>query len=109
LEYCLDRVRGANVDDAVLTVHQREVLEGAIDPGYDEQPRDTSLTDLAAELDVVKSTLSGVLRRAEAVLSQAYVDDATRWDRQPPAGADFRKVQTPRRGTWEWKQNRSGW
>ena len=73
-----DRVRGANADDAVLTAHQREALEAAIDAGYYEQPRDTSLTDLAAELDVAKSTLSGVLRRAEAALSRAYVDDATR-------------------------------
>lgn len=78
LEYRLDSVRGANVDDDVLTAHQREVLEAAIGAGYYEQPRDTSLTDLATELDVAKSTLSGVLRRTEAALSRAYVDDDAR-------------------------------
>lgn len=78
LDYRLDRVRGANVDDDVLTAHQREVLEAAIDAGYYEQPREVSLTELAAALDMAKSTLSGVLRRAEAALARAYVDDDTR-------------------------------
>lgn len=76
LDYRLGRVRGVNARESVLTGHQRDVLEAAIDAGYYEQPRDASLTDLATELDVAKSTLSGVLRRAEAALATNYAADA---------------------------------
>lgn len=75
IDYRLERVRGANVEEDVLTTHQREVLDAATEAGYYEQPRDTSLTDLASELDMAKSTLSGVLRRAEAALVTSYADD----------------------------------
>ncbi|GGL60095.1 helix-turn-helix domain-containing protein [Halocalculus aciditolerans] len=74
-DYRLDGVRGANQTEDALTDHQREVVLAALDAGYYEQPRDCSLTELAAELDVAKSTLSGVLRRAEAALVRAYADD----------------------------------
>ncbi|MFW5948797.1 MAG: helix-turn-helix domain-containing protein [Halolamina sp.] len=74
-DYQLGRIRGVNVEEDVLTAHQRDVLEAAIDAGYYEQPRDVSLTALAAELEMAKSTLSGVLRRAEAALVTSYVDD----------------------------------
>jgi hypothetical protein len=75
IDYRLERVRGANVEEDVLTAHQREVLDAAIAAGYYEQPRGTSLTDLASGLDMAKSTLSGVLRRAEAALVTSYADD----------------------------------
>lgn len=75
-DYRLGRVRGANAEDRVLTDHQQRVLEAAIDAGYYEQPRDASLTELATELGMAKSTLSGVLRRAEATLATRYAADA---------------------------------
>lgn len=73
-DYRLDRIRGVNVDEDVLTDHQRRVLEAADDAGYYDQPRGVSLTELATELEMAKSTLSGVLRRAEAALVAAYTD-----------------------------------
>lgn len=74
LDYRLGRIRGLNVEEDVLTDHQQQVLDAAIDAGYYEQPREASLTELAAELDIAKSTLSGVLRRAESALATAYAD-----------------------------------
>ncbi len=49
----------------LLTPRQREVLEAAVRNGYFEVPRECTLADLAAELEVDKSTASGVLRRGE--------------------------------------------
>lgn len=78
IDYRLERVRGANVDEDLLTAHQWEVLDAAIAAGYYEQPRRTSLTDLASELNTAKSTLSGVLRRAETALVTSYAADRRR-------------------------------
>lgn len=50
----------------LLTPRQREVLEAAIRNGYFEVPRECTLAELADDLEVDKSTASGVLRRGEA-------------------------------------------
>ena len=50
----------------LLTPRQREVLEAAVRNGYFEVPRECTLADLAEDLEVDKSTASGVLRRGEA-------------------------------------------
>jgi predicted DNA binding protein len=51
-----------------LTQAQREVYELARDRGYYEWPRETSTRDLAAELDISKTTLLEHLRTAESKL-----------------------------------------
>jgi len=51
-----------------LTAAQREAFELARDRGYYRWPRGVSTRELAAELDVSKTTLLGHLRRAEAKL-----------------------------------------
>jgi predicted DNA binding protein len=58
---------GDGRDDAesALTDRQREVLRTALRMGYFEVPRECTLADVAAEFDVDKSTVSGVLRRGE--------------------------------------------
>lgn len=82
LDYRLGCVRGVNTERDVLTDHQQRVLEAAIDADYYEQPRGTSLTDLASELEMAKSTLSGVLRRAEAALVTTYAADSFTHERE---------------------------
>lgn len=54
--------------DGLLTARQREVLEAAVRAGYFEVPRQSTLAEVAAGLDVDKSTASGVLRRAQGRL-----------------------------------------
>ena len=51
-----------------LTAAQRDVFEHARESGYYEWPRETSTRDLAADLDVSKTTLLEHLRKAEAKL-----------------------------------------
>lgn len=59
--------------DALLTDRQREVLELAVRAGYFEVPRQATLADLAEHLDVDKSTVSGVLRRAQARILDRFL------------------------------------
>lgn len=50
---------------ALLTERQLEVVEAALAAGFYDVPRECSLTELAADLDVDKSVASRILRRAE--------------------------------------------
>ena len=49
-----------------LTDRQFEALETASELGYYAVPREASLSDVAAELDIAPSTASELLRRAES-------------------------------------------
>jgi len=51
-----------------LTTTQREVYEHAREAGYYEWPREASTRELAADLDVSKTTLLEHLRKAESKL-----------------------------------------
>ena len=44
---------------------QREVLKTAFESGYYEIPRETTLEEIAAEMDITKTTASNHLRKAE--------------------------------------------
>ncbi|WP_411964814.1 helix-turn-helix domain-containing protein [Haloferax sp. YSMS24] len=52
---------------------QREALQVAVERGYYETPRQTTIEELASELDVPSSTLSYRLRRAEAELANGFI------------------------------------
>lgn len=58
----------------VLTERQQEVVVAAVEHGYYETPRRCSLTELADEIGVAKSTCSGTLQRAEAALVEHFLD-----------------------------------
>ncbi|WP_276270764.1 bacterio-opsin activator domain-containing protein [Haloarcula litorea] len=58
-----------------LTATQYETLRAALEAGYFEVPRRTSLTDLAAELGVSDSAVSQRLRRGVGTLLLATVAD----------------------------------
>lgn len=61
--------------DTALTPEQDAALRAAVDGGYYETPREVETYELAEQLDIPGSTLSYRLRRAEAKLATAYVDD----------------------------------
>ncbi|WP_049923738.1 helix-turn-helix domain-containing protein [Halopiger djelfimassiliensis] len=58
-----------------LPDEQRDALHAAVEHGYYETPRRIELSELADLLDVPRSTLSYRLRRAEASLATAFVDE----------------------------------
>jgi predicted DNA binding protein len=57
-----------------LPEEQRELLELAVERGYFETPREVTLSELADELELPRSTASYRLRRAVAELATGYVN-----------------------------------
>lgn len=60
---------------------QEDALQTAVEAGYYDPPRETTLDEIAADLGIPRSTLSYRLRQAESKLVHQYVDsdDGTRW------------------------------
>lgn len=55
-----------------LTPRQREILLRAVHGGYYEYPRRITLTDLAREIGIAKSTLSESLIMIERTVMQSF-------------------------------------
>jgi len=60
----------------VMTDRQREVLLTALEMGYYATPREATLTEVAAHLDVAKATCSDILHRAEGNLVTRFAAEA---------------------------------
>jgi len=60
--------------DDLLTDRQKEIMSIAYRGGYFEFPRKNDLTQIAAELKIRPSTLSEILRRAEAKIVKHYIE-----------------------------------
>jgi predicted DNA binding protein len=60
-----DQSRSDTQSEYGLTDRQREALMLALSRGYYESPRQTSTEELAEELNIAQSSVSGLLRRAE--------------------------------------------
>jgi predicted DNA binding protein len=84
--YSLDRLYESVEAAAPLTEKQRETLLAALEQGYYDTPRDTTLSELADELGMANSTLSELLHRAEESVVKAFVADRleTDLDVEPP-------------------------
>lgn len=59
-----------------ITERQSSALETALGIGYYDVPRTGSIDDLASELGCAPSTAGELLRKAEAAVITAYVDEA---------------------------------
>lgn len=66
LDYEVVSISDTEVPAELLTTRQQEVVERAVQRGYYTVPRDCTLSELARDLEIDKSTASGVLRRGEA-------------------------------------------
>jgi hypothetical protein len=72
--YMVEHVRDETSFDAVLTDRQQEVLNAAIDAGYYDSPRECTQEELAADLEMAKSTCSEILHRAEERVVKQFTD-----------------------------------
>ncbi|MEF8882532.1 MAG: helix-turn-helix domain-containing protein [Halapricum sp.] len=61
---------------AELSPEQEAALRAAVEHGYYESPRAVDVGELAAHLDVPRSTLTYRLRRAEEQLAKGYVSES---------------------------------
>lgn len=66
---------GPSPESGDLPPEQEAALRAAVEHGYYETPRETDAGELAARLDVPRSTLAYRLRRAEAHLAEAQVSE----------------------------------
>lgn len=72
IRYDVEHVGDIEIQDE-LTDKQRETVETALEMGYYDTPRDASLSDVAEELGIAKSTCSGVLHRAEESIIKSHL------------------------------------
>ena len=77
VEYRVEYIREDPRPEELLTETQRDLLLTAVERGYYETPRQCSLTELAAEVGLAKSTCSETLQRAEGAVIEAFVEELT--------------------------------
>jgi len=65
-----------SLGSVVLPPNQRAALQAAADHGYYRTPREITLDELAAKLEIPRSTLSYRLRRVEKQLVAGYLGEA---------------------------------
>ena len=67
--------------DAGLTDSQREALLVALEAGYYDDPRNATLSDVAADLDISQPAVSGLLRRGtKRLIVSSLLDDSEKTD-----------------------------
>lgn len=74
LSYRIERIQAAPVSASVLSKRQRELLRAAVDAGYYDTPREASLTEVAEEVGIAKSTCSEILQRAEGAVIKQFLE-----------------------------------
>ena len=87
MSYTLNRVYDAVDTPTLLTDQQRRLLVTAVELGYYDTPRECTLTELAEEVDLAKSTASVTLHRAEETVVKEFVAERldVTLDEQPQA------------------------
>jgi len=78
IPFRVDRIEQRIDSEQLLTETQSELIAAAVEAGYYDTPRECSLTDLAEEVGLAKSTCSETLHRAEEKIIKSFVDDAGR-------------------------------
>lgn len=84
IDHEIDYRRSRDDSERLLTDRQRELLSTAIEMGYYDTPRGASMTDLADELGIAKSTCSETLHRAEETVVKQFAEREFR-DTDPAA------------------------
>ncbi|WP_436924253.1 helix-turn-helix domain-containing protein [Halosimplex amylolyticum] len=69
-------VRQEMETEQLLTPKQHRLVRTAVEEGYYDTPRECTLTELAEEADIAKSTCSETLHRAEEKIVKEFTDDA---------------------------------
>ncbi|MFB6153638.1 MAG: helix-turn-helix domain-containing protein [Halodesulfurarchaeum sp.] len=72
IQFSIERIQQEVPSDSLLTERQQWLLDEAIEQGYYDSPRRTTLVELAADLEIAKSTCSEILHRAEERVLKEY-------------------------------------
>lgn len=95
ISFTVEYVQERLTEEDLVTDRQRRVVLTAIENGYYDTPRTCSLTELAEELDIAKSTASETLHRAEEQIVKQY---ASQFHTSREAG-EGDGAQKPKTGT----------
>ncbi|WP_418280236.1 helix-turn-helix domain-containing protein [Halorubrum sp. DTA98] len=87
LEFDVEYVQQRINPGGSLTERQRELLFAAVDRGYYDVPRRTTLTELADHVGIAKSTCSETLQRVERTIVREFVSDLPRQPLETDADA----------------------
>jgi len=74
ISFTVDYVQQRLNEEQLVTERQRRIVKTALEAGYYDTPRDCSLTELADQLDIAKSTASETLHRAEEKIIKHYAE-----------------------------------
>jgi len=85
IPYTVERVSQDADSGSLLTDRQEWVLDRAVERGYYDTPRETTLAELADDLDMAKSTCSELLHRAEGHVIKDYHTDTETAETEAPA------------------------
>jgi len=75
LEFRIEYIQERLHTSQLLSEKQQELVLAAVEGGYYDTPRSCSLTDLAEEVGIAKSTCSETLHRAEETMIKQFVED----------------------------------
>lgn len=75
IPFTVDEVRQRIESERLLTERQLRLVTAAVECGYYDTPRRCSLTELADELGLAKSTCSETLHRAEGKIVKRFLED----------------------------------
>jgi len=78
LSFDVERIRQRVDPIQLLTDRQRELLLTAVELGYYDVPRTSTLTAVADHVGIAKSTCSELLQRVEQAVIHEFVDDLPR-------------------------------
>ncbi|MFB6118030.1 helix-turn-helix domain-containing protein [Halosegnis sp.] len=73
IRFTVDAVRPHVESDHLLTDRQAELMAAAVEQGYYDTPRTATLTELAEDLGMAKSTVSDMLHRAEERIIKEFM------------------------------------
>ena len=88
-EYTINTIGERRHESQLLSDRQLEFVVAALEAGYYDTPRRCSLTELADELGVAKSTCSETLHRAEETMIKHFVSDLPGVDLPETAPLEF--------------------
>jgi hypothetical protein len=75
ISFNVEEIRQRIEESQLLTDKQADLVEAAVERGYYDTPRTCSLTELAEELGMAKSTCSETLHRAEGKIIKQFVGE----------------------------------
>lgn len=74
ISYTVERIQQEREPDTLLTERQQWLLRKAVDHGYYDTPRRTTLVELAEEVGIAKSTCSEILHRVEGQVLKQFLN-----------------------------------